>query len=82
MRNVKERKIRVFMGFTVMERPGESGEKDVGGGGIKDSVWSLLPLRRLQDSQVEMDTRVQRLHVSAGSSAPRPVSTSQVPDGG
>lgn len=32
MRNVKERKIRVFMGFTVMERPGESGEKDVGGG--------------------------------------------------
>lgn len=45
------------------------------------SCWlsAIFEMPQRQDAKVEMDIRVRRLHVSAGSSACRPVFASQVP---
>lgn len=70
-------KARMFMGFTVLEEPGEGGGK--GGGGVfRVSAPFEMPTRQNRGD----DTRALRLHVSAGSSAPRPVCTSRVLAGG
>lgn len=61
-----------------MEKPGEGGERWGNQGFFPVSAAFELPARHLGGD----DTRVQHLYVSAGSSAPRPVSTSQVPAGG
>lgn len=69
------------MGSTVMEKPWEGGGK--GGGATQDLAPFMLPLKCLQTVKwIWTCESSPCLHVSAGSSAPRPVSTSQVPAGG
>lgn len=71
----------MLMGSTVMKKPREGDGK--GGGAIRDSAPFMLPLRCLGTVKWRWTCESSAcLHVSAGSSAPRPVSTSQVPAGG